>query len=68
MLLTKSPVATVTQEILDQKAAEKFKDLKFEGGIHIVDEIPRIKTFSAKIDRNRAKEIAFSMNQNRLNL
>lgn len=58
VLLIKTSESNITQEELTSKAAEKFKNFKLEGGIHIVNEIPRSKTYSGKIDRSKAKQLA----------
>lgn len=58
VLCLKSPRSSATEEELVKKAAIRLPNINFEGGIHIVDEIPRTITNSRKIHRSDARKLA----------
>lgn len=61
VLCTILPSAHLSEKILASKAAERFKDVKFEGGIHIVEEIPRNTGNSLKMNRKGAQDLALKL-------
>lgn len=60
MLCIVSHDSAICESFLHSKAAEKFKDGKFTGGIYIVDEIPRVDNVH-KTDRKAAQLMALEL-------
>lgn len=65
VLVTLTPDSKVTEDFLAIKAAQRFNDFQFEGGIHIVTEIPRTITMSRKINRSDAENLATKLSESK---
>jgi protein subunit release factor A len=54
------PDSIITEEFLTQIAKE-LSNIKFKGGIHIVDEIPRTNSIGNKVHRVDARKLAVKL-------
>ena len=61
VLVSKLPNSCITEEMLEKNANEKLQDIELEGGIHIVDEMPRTQSVASKVVREEARELVLKL-------
>jgi acyl-coenzyme A synthetase/AMP-(fatty) acid ligase len=61
VLVTKHQNADISQEVLKNVADEKLPNLSFDGGIYIVDEIPRTNSVANKVVRADARKLVLKL-------
>lgn len=66
-LFTKLPGAEITEDEMNLKAKNALPGFNLDGGIHLVNEIPRALTDAAKVFRADARVLAIQlMNEKKL--
>lgn len=61
VLVAKIQDSDLTEESLRMVAAAELKNIKFNGGIHIVDELPRTVSVANKVLRSEAARLALTL-------